>query len=131
MATRPKILIVDDEEEARSVLLKHFSKKIDAQLLEAGDGREAINLLNKEKFDLILLDIAMPGISGMDVIKEATRLDPNAYIIVTTGWDSARIAEEVIRKGAIDYIPKPFSVEVLEEKVKSILIKKDKFIPKN
>ena len=126
---RPKILIVDDEDQMRSTLNSFLSERIDCDIYEAADGYKAIEYLKANNIDLMILDIRMPGISGIDVIKEAKKLTPEVKIIVITKWDSPEVSQEVAQAGA-DYMPKPFSLKVLQSKIKEILTQADKFIPK-
>lgn len=125
-----KILIVDDEEEARGSLRNILNRRFECDIAEAGTGEEAINLLRKSKFDLVLLDIRMPGISGMEVIKESRKLDYKPSIWVVTGFDSEDIAHKVIKEGAEDYIPKPFSIRLLDRKIRDFLVRIGKYKPK-
>ena len=125
-----KILIIDDEEGIRSSLREFLVKRFECEIKEAVNGQEALNLLRKDKFDLLLLDIKMPGISGIDVIKEKKKLDYKPRIWVITGFDSAEVAKEVIKQGADDYIPKPFSLRVLDSKVRNFLAQIGKYKPK-
>lgn len=128
---KPVILIVEDDNETRDILKKILTERIECRISETGDGREALELLKKEGFDLILLDIKMPGISGMDILKETKETYPQTDIIVISGWDSQSIACEALGKGASDYIPKPSSVTVIHDKVCEILKKRNKYLPKN
>lgn len=126
----PKILIVDDEEETRRTLNDHLSNRINCQIMEASDGYEAIEKLQKTEFDLVLLDIKMPGISGTEVIKKAREIYRNISIIVMTKWDSSEVSKQVKDSGA-DYIPKPFSLKVVRSKVEEKLKAVGKFTPKH
>jgi DNA-binding response OmpR family regulator len=126
---RPRILIVDDEEDTRNTLNSYLSNRIECDITEAADGYHAIQKLKDNNFDLILLDIKMPGISGTDVIKEAKKLTPNISIIVITKWDSSELSSQVKQEGA-DYIPKPFSLKIVRDKVEEKLKAIGKFSPK-
>lgn len=128
---KPRILIVEDDNETRDILKKILTVHIESIISEAGSGRQALEFLKKETFDLILLDIKMPGISGMDILEKTKEIYPKTDIIVISGWDSQSIASEVLRKGASDYIPKPSSVTVIHDKVCEILKKRNKYLPKN
>lgn len=126
----PRILIVDDEEGIRYSLRKFLSSRFECQISEAGNGQEALWLLKKDKFDLMLLDIKMPGISGMEVIKEKKKLEHSPYIWVITRFDSEEVARGVIKEGADDYIPKPFSLKLLDRKIRDFLAGIGKYKPK-
>jgi two-component system response regulator ResD len=115
---KPSILIVDDEKDTRNTLNNYLCNRIECDITEAEDGYQAIEKLKSTNFDLILLDIKMPGISGTDVIKEAKKIAP--AISVITRWDSAEVSDQVKEAGA-DYIPKPFSLKVVRSKVEEKL----------
>jgi len=125
----PRILVVDDEEDVRErmseLILRHFACKVDT----AANGREALDKLRKDKFDLVVLDIRMPGLSGIDVIKEAAKFTPETKILAVSAYDSQDVANEAIKYGAIDFIHKPQTAEGIERKVKDVLKKIGKYQP--
>ncbi|MCX5697031.1 MAG: response regulator [Candidatus Omnitrophica bacterium] len=125
-----RMLIVDDEEGIRASLKDFLTKRFECDVVEAANGQQAIDLLRKEKFDLLFLDIRMPGISGMDVIKEKKKLDYKPAIWVITHFDSEEVAHKVIKEGADDYIPKPFSLRLLDKKIRNFLVSIGKYKPK-
>ena len=125
-----RILIVDDEEGIRDSLRKFLAGRFECEIFEAGNGEVALDLLRANKFDLVFLDIKMPGISGMDVIREKKKLDYRPYFWVITRFDSEEVAHKVIEQGADDYIPKPFSLRVLDSKVRNFLAMIGKYKPK-
>ena len=126
----PRILIVDDEEGIRASLRDFLLKRFECEVSDAGNGQDALGLLKKNKFDLLFLDIKMPGISGMEVIKEKKKLDHKPYIWVITRFDSEEVARNVIKEGADDYIPKPFSLKLLDRKIRDFLAGIGKYKPK-
>lgn len=128
---KPKILIVDDEVDAIDRIKKFLSRRIKCDIQEALDGRQALGLINKESFDLILLDIKMQGISGMDVLRKTRVTHPKTDIIMITAYDSQQIAREALKEGAADYIVKPSTLDVIHSKVQHILERQNKFLPKN
>lgn len=125
-----RILIVDDEAGIRDALRKFLNGRFECKISEAANGKEALDSLRTGKFDLVLLDIKMPGISGMDVIKEKKKLDYKPYIWVITRFDSEEVAHKVIEQGADDYIPKPFSLRVLDSKLRNFLAGIGKYKPR-
>lgn len=125
-----RILIVDDEEGIRSSLRGFLSMRFECAIVEADDGKKAISLLREDKFDLVFLDIKMPGISGLDVIKEKKKLDYKPCIWVITRFDSEEVAHKVIEQGADDYISKPLSLRALDGKVRNFLASIGKYKPK-
>lgn len=125
-----QILIVEDEDEPREYLNKFLKRRFECKLLEAASGEEALKILKNNKIDLVFLDIRMPGISGIDVIKQKKKLDYKPTIWVVTGFDSEEIAHKVIEEGADDYITKPFSLKVIDRKVRDFLSGIGKYKPK-
>jgi DNA-binding response OmpR family regulator len=116
-----RILIVDDEEGIRSSIRDFLNKRFECEVVEADDGEKALNYLRKDKFDLIFLDIKMPGISGIEIIKEKKKLAYKPAIWVITRFDSEEVAHKVIEQGADEYIPKPLSLKALDGKIKKFL----------
>jgi len=127
---RPKILIVDDQQDVRDLLVNFISCKIDCEIKTAGDGQSALQQLRAEDFDLILMDIKMPGLSGIDLIKEAIKISPTSKIIVISAYDSQNVASEAMRVGAHDYILKSQSPREIELKLQHILSEMGKYIPR-
>jgi DNA-binding NtrC family response regulator len=107
-----KVLIVDDEEPVRRLLSKELSRK--GFLTEtASDGSEALKKLKKDTFDVVLLDIVMPGMDGIEFMK-MIKNDPAApSIIVLTGRATVETAVEAMKNGAFDYLTKPYKLEEL------------------
>jgi two-component system, NtrC family, nitrogen regulation response regulator NtrX len=102
----PKILIVDDEELIRETLrdiLEHEGYKVE----EASDGFQAINLIKKNKFDVILCDIKMPKVDGMEVLEKSMEIAPDVPFIMISGHGTVETAIEAAKKGAFDFIAKP------------------------
>lgn len=127
----PRILSVDDEEEARTNLSAYLMRNLKCEISEAGDGSQAIEKIEKETFDLILLDIKMPGISGLDVLEKAKSVSSDCVVLIVSGYDSEQVAREALKKGADDYIIKPSTREAILQKVVEVLKKKNKYIPKS
>ena len=127
---KPRILVADDEAEIRSVLRKFLSGLIECDISEAADGRQALELLKKEPYDLVLMDIKMPGISGIDATKKIKESYPGLEVLVISAWDSQSVASEALQAGASDYIPKPFQMKDVFNEISVILKKKGKFLPK-
>jgi putative two-component system response regulator len=106
MSDRGSILIVDDElgprESLRFILKPHY------ETFTAGSGQEALQLLQERDFDLVTLDLNMPGLPGLDVLKAIRDLKPEAEVVIITGYGSLPNAQEAIRHGAGNFISKPF-----------------------
>jgi len=114
-----KILIVEDEKNIRESIDTALSDKYDIKT--ASSGNEALNLITKEYFDLLITDIRMPGISGLELVKEFKKIYPDSPVIVITAFTSIQSAVEAMKAGASEYVPKPFSLEEIEIKVKNLL----------
>ena len=115
-----KILIVDDDHKVRatiSKILKTKGYKID----EASSGKEAIEKALSNDFDIVLLDLMMPTVSGMDVLVELRKSKPKTKEIMMTGFATVNNAVEAIKRGASDYISKPFKAEELDATIRRCL----------
>src|SRR4030042_6028558 len=108
MNKKPQILIVDDEEISRNNL-EHILKKEDYSVVTAANGIEAIEELEKSVFDVVLTDLKMEKVSGMDVLEKAKTKYPDIQVIMITAYAAVASAIEAIKKGAFHYIAKPFS----------------------
>ncbi len=106
-----KILIVDDEISVRDSLRMIFKK--DFQVIAATNGQEALEKVEAEEPDLILLDILMPGIDGVEVLRKVREAHPSIPAIMVTATKTVRTAVEAMKLGAYDYVTKPFDVEEL------------------
>ena len=108
MPCKGSILIVDDEVGPRESL-RMILKPI-CEVHTAENGQEAINFISQKKVDLVTLDLNMPGLSGIDVLKKIKKLQPDIEVMIVTGYGTLGNAQEAIRYGAGDFISKPFSV---------------------
>ena len=114
-----KLLLVEDEEETRESLRQYLSRAFDCRIQEASSGEVALDKIKEDDFDLIILDIRLPGLSGMDVLRQTK--DKNLKFLIISGYDSIQVAQEALNEGATDYITKPFSMQILGQKIKQIL----------
>ncbi len=115
-----KILIVDDDPETRTNIAEILH---DAGYYsdEAASGGEAIERITLEYFNIILLDLMMPGMNGIDTLAEVRRLSPKTKIIMITAFATVENAVRAIKKGASDYITKPFKIEELLITIRRVL----------
>jgi DNA-binding NtrC family response regulator len=104
------ILIIDDEEVLQDILTVLIRKDGHTPLV-AGTGEEGLAMLEREEVDLILLDLMLPGIHGMEVLREVRRRNAEVVVVVITAFSSIESAIEAMREGAFHYIPKPFKNE--------------------
>ncbi len=119
----PVLLLVDDEDEFRKTLKDFIGHRYECVMEEAAEGAAAIAAVERIKPDIIFLDIKMPGLSGMDVITQIKDVSPLSKIIIISAWKSAEVVSQAISKGATDYLSKPISLSVLNEKLKWMLIR--------
>ena len=108
MAGKGCVLVVDDEFGPRESLRMILAPVYDVHTVE--NGQEALNFICREKVDLVTLDLRMPGLSGIDVLREIKNFQPDIDVIIVTGYGSLTNAQEAIRFGAGDFISKPFNV---------------------
>ncbi|NWG01377.1 MAG: response regulator [Syntrophaceae bacterium] len=115
----PNVLIVDDEIGPRESLKMILKPNYNVYAVE--NGYAAIQMIQQTPMDVVTLDLKMPGLSGIDTLKEIRLIDPDLMIIIITGYGTLKTAIEAIRYGVFDYIPKPFNVpEILSIIDKSI-----------
>jgi len=115
-----QILVVDDELSMREFLEVMLSRE-GYKVLCAESGKTAISMINKKHFDLLLCDIRLGDISGLDVLRAAKKQNPNTVVIMISAYASAETAVEAMNEGAYDYVPKPFDNEELKQTIKNAL----------
>jgi len=113
----PRILVVDDERSMRE-LLAIVLRREGYEVILAENGRSAIDLIEREPIDLLISDIRMPDLSGVDVLRAAKRVDQDVLGIMITAFASTETAVEAMRLGACDYLSKPFDIDLLKMKVR-------------
>lgn len=115
-----KIFVIDDQKGIRAMITEAL-KEENYQVYSAGGGIEALALLQKIKPDLIILDLKMPGMSGLELSKEIALLDPAIPVIFMTAYGEIGIVNKLKEQGAKYFLAKPFDVDELKQKVSSIL----------
>ncbi len=118
--SKKRILIVDDDHKVRATISKILKTK-GYQIDEASSGKEAIEKATSKDFDIVLLDLMMPTVSGMDVLVELRKSKPKTKEIMMTGFATVNNAVEAIKRGASDYISKPFKAEELDATIRRCL----------
>ena len=113
----PRILVVDDERSMRE-LLAIVLRREGYEVLLAENGKSAVDTLEREQVDLLISDIKMPDLSGVEVLRAAKRIDPDILGIMITAFASTDTAVEAMRLGACDYLSKPFDIDLLKMKVR-------------
>ena len=110
------ILVVDDEIDVVR-LLQNFLTSKGYEVDTALNGAEALAKVKKKKPDIVVLDIMMPGIGGIDTLKEIKKIDPRIAVIMVTAVVDEELANRAVKLGAFDYITKPFDIDSLETRL--------------
>ncbi len=115
---KAKILVVDDEKEIRDILRSFFEKE-GYEVKEAQCGYDACAFVRREEVDIMILDVGLPGISGLEILKSIRQLGRDIPVIVLTGHNNFETTVEAMRNGAFDFVTKPFKLDELLLKVKT------------
>jgi len=115
-----RILVVDDEKNIRMLLAQCLEDK-GYTVTTAVDGEHALEKVKDELFDLILLDMKLPGIDGLEVLSQIKHLDPHYLVIMITAHGTIETAVEAMKLGAVDYLQKPFAPEEIRAIVQKVL----------
>ena len=113
MSEKPRILVVDDEESHR-IMLRAVLKDEGYEVVEAADGTEAVRAVEQEPFDLVLLDVRMKTMDGIEALNEIRKISPLIPILIMTAYASVKTAVEALKAGAFDYLTKPLDIEELK-----------------
>ena len=117
---KKKVLIIDDEKNIRLTLSESL-ETVNYEVDTAVDGEHGINKYNEFKYDVVLLDMKMPGIDGMEVLRRIKYQNPFQNVIMITAHGTIETAVEAMKLGAIDYIRKPFTLDEIRSIVKHVL----------
>lgn len=112
-----KILVVDDYLPTRNLIVDTLSQSAKYSISEAENGQDALRLFDENDFDLVISDIMMPGMSGMDLLHLIRERNPSATVIMITGNPTTDLTVSAIKKGAVDFLTKPFDIDELLYKV--------------
>ncbi len=115
----PRILIVDDEREITEILADLLSEEYEC--LKAGSAEQALDFLNDGEFQLVISDITMPGMSGLEMIPHVKQISPDTVVVMISGMQTVESAIGALRLGAFDYLMKPFDLRQVEAVVKRAL----------
>ena len=119
-----RVMVVDDEENIREVL-SNYLESLGYQVLTAEDGQDALSKFEPGVFDLIVSDLLMPTIDGLELLKKVRERDKDVIFLMITGYPSIETAVEAIKKGAYDYITKPFHMEDVKLRIERSFEKKN------
>ena len=123
-----KVLIVDDEETLTWSMAKSLSKDRDKyQVLIANNGKEALDHLIKDRVDIVISDIRMPDINGLDLLVKIKREYPETRVIIMTAYGSSDVQKEANRRGTVYYIEKPFEISDIRKIIINLIGKKKGF----
>ena len=114
------ILIVDDEKDLCTILSDSLSRDR-YRVVTAFNGKMGLQLVKKEKPDLILLDIKMPGMDGIEVLRKIKKMKKEIVVIMFTGYGTLETAREAMKLGAYDYVTKPVDLFLLKSLVEEVL----------
>jgi two-component system NtrC family response regulator len=117
---RPKVLVIDDDESLRRVLEYNLAQEGYA-VLTAASGEQGLDLLKREGADLVVTDVRMAGMDGLQVMEGVRRLDPGIQVIIITAFGTIEMAVEAMKAGAFHYITKPFNRDELRLTIKKAL----------
>jgi DNA-binding NtrC family response regulator len=118
-----KVLLVDDEEEFLDLLGERMTSR-GMQVNKTTSAANAIKITQEQTFDAIILDLMMPEMDGLEVLKKIKANHPELQVILLTGHGSIEKGVEAMRQGAMDFIEKPADLEILTEKIKKAQVRK-------
>lgn len=119
-----RVMVVDDEENIREVLSGYLDS-LGYEVVTATDGQDALDKFEAGVFDLIISDLLMPTIDGLELLKKVREKDRDVIFLMITGYPSIETAVEAIKKGAYDYITKPFHMEDVKLRIERSFEKKN------
>ena len=114
------VLVIDDDQGMRQVL-KDFLERDGHRVVEAASGEAAVSVVELESVDVVILDKEMPGMNGMDVLAFLHRRFPSTPVILVTAFGGPHVAEESFRRGAVEYIEKPFRLSNVVDRVQKLI----------
>jgi DNA-binding NtrC family response regulator len=124
MAKKPRILVVDDEAVVRESL-KDWLIEDDYEVGLAASGEDAVSIAREKSWDVILLDLKMPGMDGLETLKRLRKMMPEAEILMMTAFATIDTAVQAMKEGAFDYLVKPFDPDEIEMHIKKIVEHKE------
>jgi DNA-binding NtrC family response regulator len=118
MTTKPRVLIVDDEERFRTTLRKLLTVR-EMEATDVGSARDAFSEMEKNSYDVILLDVKMPEMNGIEALGKIKKEYPDVEVIILTGHASVDAAVEIMKLGGYEYLLKPCPIDELAGKIES------------
>ncbi len=117
------VLIVDDEPLVRQTL-SEWMRRMNFHVFEAEGGRQAMERIRRDEPDIVISDVVMPGMDGIQLLKEARAIKADVSFLMISGYPSHSTAVDLMNHGASDYLPKPFTPEELTQRVNRTLLQK-------
>jgi two-component system response regulator (stage 0 sporulation protein F) len=114
MGKETKFLIVDDDKGVRYFLTRFLKQKGYKEVQSAATGKEALKIIDEDRIKIVLLDIRLPGMDGVEVLRKIKARDKDIGVIMITGFPDEKIGQQCLELGASDYIMKPFDLAYLE-----------------
>ncbi len=122
-APMARIMIIEDDEEMRS-LLRDFLREEGFEADSVGNGVDAIRILSNDHFDLVITDIRMPGLTGLDILPRIKKMKPEMPIIVMTAYGSEDVRRRSLERGATTYLEKPIHLSKLRTVIREIMLRR-------
>ena len=119
---KKRILVCDDEESIRLLLTESLQDSY--EVVEASNGRDALRLSTKEHFDLIIMDMIMPGMGGGETFDHLKKINADIKVLLSSGYSINGQASEILERGCDGFIQKPFNINQLSEKIQGIIAPK-------
>jgi DNA-binding NtrC family response regulator len=120
--TVPRILLVDDEKRFRTTLSKRLKER-GLEVSLASCGVEALDMVKRDRFDVVVLDVKMPGLDGVATLSQIKRINPQVEVILLTGHTSVDFATEGLRLGAFEFMIKPCDIDELLKNIEEACLK--------
>lgn len=117
-AAEPRVLVVDDQQEVRDAIALLLGRR-GCAAVTAGSGPEALERMREEYFDVLLCDVRMPGMSGLEFLSEALLLDRDLPVLMLSGYNDLSTARDALERGAMDYLTKPIELDELDRAVRA------------
>jgi len=124
-SSNARVLIIEDDEEMRS-LLRDFFDAEGYQPEAVSNGYDAFGRLTKKPFDLVITDIRMPGLTGLDILPRIKKIQPEAAIIVITAFGTEEVRRKAFERGANAYLEKPIHFQELRDLIRDVIFAKEK-----
>ena len=121
---KTRVLLVDDEEQFVDALSERLAIR-DYEITTSVDGEDALEKIKHYNYDVVILDVAMPGTDGLEILREIKKLKPLTEVIMLTGHGTVETAIEGLKRGAFDFLIKPCDTEALDSKIKKAFERKD------